>query len=118
MIAERLQSRLQLDQPINIHFTGCPHSCAQHYVGDIGLQGVKVASGSVSGEGYNVVLGGGTGAHAGIGREVFKGISFGEVPALLEHILKTYLAMRNGSESFIEFTRRHDLKQLQEVFSR
>jgi ferredoxin-nitrite reductase len=117
MIAERLQSRVQLDQPINIHFTGCPHSCAQHYVGDIGLQGVKVASGSVSGEGYNVVLGGGTGALAGIGREIFKGISFGEVPALLEHILKVYVAKRNGGESFLEFTRRHDLKQLQEVFS-
>lgn len=117
-VANHLENRVQLDQPINVHFTGCPNSCAQHYVGDIGLQGVKVASGSVSGEGYNIVLGGGTGAHAEIGREVFKGISFGEVPALLEHILKVYLAKRNGGESFIEFTRRHDLKQLQEVFSR
>lgn len=117
-VAEHLQSRVQLDQPINIHFTGCPHSCAQHYVGDIGLQGVKVASGSVSGEGYNIVLGGGTGAHAGIGREVFKGISYGEVPALLEHILKVYQANRRPGESFLDFTRRHDLKQLQELFSR
>jgi ferredoxin-nitrite reductase len=35
-LAEQLQTRVHLDQPINIHFTGCPHSCAQHYVGDIG----------------------------------------------------------------------------------
>jgi ferredoxin-nitrite reductase len=116
-IADHLQDRVQLDQPINIHFTGCPHSCAQHYVGDIGLQGVKVASGSVSGEGYNIVLGGGTGAHGGIGREVFKGISFAEVPALLERILNVYLEKRVARESFIEFTRRHELKQLQELFS-
>jgi ferredoxin-nitrite reductase len=117
-IARHLESRLQLDQPTNIHFTGCPNSCAQHYVGDIGLQGVKVASGSVSGEGYNIVLGGGTGAHAGIGREVFKGLSFGEVPTLLEHILKVYLAKRRAGESFLDFTRRHELKELQELFSR
>jgi len=116
-LAEFLNKRLQLDQPINIHFTGCPHSCAQHYVGDIGLQGVKVASGSVSGEGYNIVLGGGTGPHAGVGREVFKGISSAEVPLLIERILKTYIARRSQGESFLEFARRHELKQLQELFS-
>jgi ferredoxin-nitrite reductase len=109
-LAEFLSKRLQLDQPVNIHFTGCPNSCAQHYVGDIGLQGVKVASGSVSGEGYNIVLGGGTGPHAGIGREVFKGISSAEVPLLIERILKTYLARRNPGESFLGFTRRNELK--------
>ena len=116
-LAEFLNKRLQLDQPINIHFTGCPHSCAQHYVGDIGLQGVKVASGSVSGEGYNIVLGGGTGPNAGVGREVFKGISSAEVPLLIERILKTYLGRRNQGESFLDFARRHELKELQELFS-
>ena len=114
-LAEHLGQRVSLDQPINIHFTGCPNSCAQHYVGDIGLQGVKVGTAGV--EGYNIVFGGGTGAQAGIGREVFKGISFDEVPQLLERVLKTYLARRNAGESFSEFTRRHDLKTLQELFS-
>jgi len=114
-LAEHLNKRLQLDQPVNIHLTGCPNSCAQHYVGDIGLQGVKVGTAAV--EGYNIVFGGATGAHAAIGREVFKGISFDEVPRLLEHVLKTYLARRQAGESFIEFTRRHEVKQLQEMFS-
>jgi ferredoxin-nitrite reductase len=114
-LVEHLGQRVTLDQPINIHFTGCPNSCAQHYVGDIGLQGVKVGTAGV--EGYNIVFGGGSGAQAGIGREVFKGISFDEVPRLLERVLKTYLARRNAGESFIEFTRRHDVKTLQELFS-
>ena len=114
-LAEHLNKRLQLDQPINIHLTGCPNSCAQHYVGDIGLQGVKVGTAAV--EGYNIVFGGGTGAHAAIGREVFKGISFDEVTRLLEHVLKTYLDRRQSGESFLEFTRRHEVKQLQEMFS-
>jgi len=113
-LAAHLQKHVQLDQPINLHLTGCPNSCAQHYIGDIGLQGVKVSSGA---EGYNVVFGGGGGADAGIGREVFRGISFSELPMLLERVLKTYLARRQSNESFAGFTRRHDLKQLQEMFS-
>jgi ferredoxin-nitrite reductase len=116
-LGQYLSQRLRLDQPINIHLTGCPNSCAQHYVGDIGLQGVKVNVGGESVEGYHVVLGGGVGAHAGIGKQVFTGISFGELPALLERVLKTYLAGRHSGESFAEFTRRHDVKALQEMFS-
>lgn len=116
-VARYLNSRVQLDQPINVHFTGCPNSCAQHYVGDIGLQGVKVALGAASVEGYNVVFGGGTGGQPGIGREIFRGISFDELPALLARVLTVYLARRNSGESFAEFTRRHPVKDLQEMFS-
>jgi ferredoxin-nitrite reductase len=116
-LAEHLNKKLQLDQPINIHLTGCPNSCAQHYIGDIGLQGVKVTVSGQSVEGYNIVFGGGVGAEAGIGKQVFTGISFSEVPGLLERVLKTYLTRRREKESFAEFTRRHDVKQLQELFS-
>jgi ferredoxin-nitrite reductase len=116
-LAEYLNKRLQLDQPVNIHLTGCPNSCAQHYIGDIGLQGVKVNVGGESVEGYNVVFGGGCGAEAGIAKDVFKGISFSELPTLLEQVLKVYLAKRQANESFASFTRRHEVKQLQEMFS-
>ena len=116
-LAKHLNKQLQLDHPINIHLTGCPNSCAQHYVGDIGLQGVKVSTGGESVEGYHVVFGGGVGAQAGIGRQVFTGISFNELPTLLERVLKTYLLRRQSNETFAAFTRRHEVKQLQEMFS-
>jgi len=116
-LGAHLNQRLRLDHPINIHLTGCPNSCAQHYVGDIGLQGVKVNVGGESVEGYNVVFGGGVGAEAGIGKQVFTGISFDELPTLLERVLKTYLAQRAPHETFAAFTRRHEVKQLQEMFS-
>ncbi len=112
-----LNEKLQLDHPINIHLTGCPHSCAQHYLGDIGLQGVKVNASGTSVEGYHVVFGGGIGAEAGIGKQVFTGISFNELPALIERVLKTYLGLRRPNETFAAFTRRHEVKQLQEMFS-
>jgi len=114
-LGDYLNKRLSLDHPINIHLTGCPNSCAQHYVGDIGLQGVKV--GTASSEGYHVVFGGGTGADAAIGKQVFTGIPFSDLPLLLERVLKTYLAKRQPGETFAAFTRRHEVKQLQEMFS-
>lgn len=114
-LGAHLNQKLQLDHPINIHLTGCPNSCAQHYVGDIGLQGVKV--GPASSEGYHVVFGGGTGADAAIGKQVFSGIPFSDLPTLLERVLKTYQAKRQPGETFAAFTRRHEVKQLQEMFS-
>jgi ferredoxin-nitrite reductase len=116
-LAAQLNKHVPLDQPVNIHFTGCPHSCAQHYIGDIGLQGVKVNIGGASVEGYHIVFGGGTGADAGIAKEVFSGISFCEVPALIERVLQVYLERRKAGESFANFSRRHSVKELQEMFS-
>ncbi len=116
-LAQHLAKRLTLDQPMNLHLTGCPNSCAQHYIGDIGLQGVKVNAGGSSGEGYHVVLGGGVGSESGIGRQVFTALPFSDLPRLLEHILQTYQARRAPKESFTDFTRRHDLGQLQELFT-
>ena len=41
-IARWCEPRVELDTPVNIHLTGCHHSCAQHYIGDIGLIACKV----------------------------------------------------------------------------
>ncbi len=116
-LASYLDGRVNLDQPINIHLTGCPHSCAQHYCGDIGLLGTKVTENGEQVEGYNIVFGGGVDQDQGIAQEVFKGIPFSRVPKLLEQVLNVYLENRNKGESFAAFTRRHDAGELQELFS-
>ncbi len=116
-LGKYLQQRLTLDQPLNIHFTGCPNSCAQHYMGDIGLQGVKTQMGGASVEGYNIVFGGGVGQDQAVAKQVFTGIPFEQVPRLLEKALRVYHAQRQGHESFAAFTRRHEVKILQEIFS-
>ena len=56
-IADHLDARIELDVPINIHVTGCPNSCAQHYIGDVGLLGTKVAVEDDMVEGYHLFLG-------------------------------------------------------------
>jgi ferredoxin-nitrite reductase len=116
-LADFLEKRVALDQPINIHVTGCPNSCAQHYMGDIGLLGAKVKVSGETVEGYHVFVGGGFGQYQAVGRQVFQGISLEQLKPTLEKMLKAYLQHRTGTESFQAFTQRHDLNTLQRLFS-
>ncbi len=116
-LADYLDKRLKLDQPINIHLTGCPNSCAQHYMGDIGLLGAKVKVAGESMDGYHVFVGGGFGERQAIGRQVFQGISCNDLKPTLEKMLKGYLRHRSEGETFQSFTNRHDLGALQGIFS-
>lgn len=106
-LAETLESQFELDQPINIHLTGCHHSCAQHYIGDIGLLGCKVEQGDDMVEGYHVHLGGGWGERQGIARLLFEFVPFDEIPALIGSLVAGYLANRESGESFVAFVKRH-----------
>lgn len=116
-IAKHLDGTLALDTPLNIHLTGCHHSCAQHYIGDIGLLGAKVATepdGEETVEGYHVFLGGGYAQNASIGREFQRDVPAEKIPALIERLLRVYLAERFGPhETFKQFTERLDLSRLQ-----
>ncbi|MGB7158366.1 MAG: NirA family protein [Tepidisphaeraceae bacterium] len=106
-IADYLDGRVQLDQPINIHLTGCHHSCAQHYIGDIGLIATKVPAGEDVVEGYHIYVGGGYGSQQGIGREVFHNVAADDAPAVIERALRAYLAERSSpEETFLDFVRR------------
>lgn len=111
-----LEKRLELDQPVNIHLTGCPNSCAQHYMGDIGCLGVKARVGGESVDGYHVFVGGGFGRNQAVGRQVFAGVTATELPRTVERMLRAYLRRRQGSETFQQFTSRLDVGRLQEMF--
>ena len=108
-LANLLDSRFNIMQPVNLHVTGCPHSCAQHYIGDIGLMGVKVGGE----EGYQVVIGGGCDSDQGIGRELIPAIKFSDLPPVMEQLFHSYTTQGNPEESFLEFTRRHSIAELQ-----
>ena len=104
----------ELGCAINIHFTGCSNSCAQHYCGDIGFIGSKLSDGS---EGYHVVLGGGMDQEQGIARELFRGVRVSEIIPLVDRIISTYLVKRSGGESLVTWVRRHEMRSLQEMLS-
>src|ERR1700761_3309908 len=110
-IGDWCDSRLTLDTPLNIHLTGCHHSCAQHYISDIGLIAAKVpvGEGDDTVEGYHLFTGGGFGPDADIGQEVYHDLKAEDAPQTVERLLKAYLKNRTSSEeTFLTFARRHD----------
>ncbi len=114
-IAAWCEARVKLDAPINIHLTGCHHSCAQHYIGDIGLLACKVQTSDEGDtvEGYHVLVGGGFGPDAGLARDIYRDVKAEDAPKTVERLLKAYLAHRaSREETFFAFSRRHEIDQL------
>jgi ferredoxin-nitrite reductase len=117
-IARWCETRLVLDSPINIHLTGCPNSCAQHYIGDVGLVGarVQVSEDGDTVDGYHIHVGGGFGPDATIAREIYHDVKAEDAPRHVERVLKAYLAHRSSNEeTFLGFTRRHEIEALRKL---
>ncbi|MEM9444812.1 MAG: NirA family protein [Verrucomicrobiota bacterium] len=114
-LMEYLDEELKLDQPVNIHLTGCPHSCAQHYIGDIGLLGATAKVDGEKVEAYHVVIGGGFGKNRKLGREYAKAVP---VPVLKEKIfgiLNGYMKNRQDGEAFQTFCNRYEIEELRDL---
>lgn len=110
---EYLQERHELDQPINIHLTGCTNSCAQHYIGDIGLLGAATEDGR---EAYQVFLGGGSDHDQNIGYHLHGPVPFDELNEFLSGVVGTYLELRDVGEAFIDFAKRIGEDRARELF--
>jgi ferredoxin-nitrite reductase len=121
-IAQWCEARVPLDTPINIHLTGCHHSCAQHYISDIGLLACKVEEEGEGDEieqieGYHVYVGGGFGPQAAIGREIYRDVKAQDLPPVIERMLQGYLDNRESNEeTFLDFSRRHEVDALKQMF--
>lgn len=117
-IGDWCEPRVAIDTPVNIHLTGCHHSCAQHYISDIGLIAAKVplGDGDDTVEGYHLFAGGGFGPDADIGQEVYHDLKAEEAPQTVERLLKAYLSHRSSpDETFLSFARRHDGEALRRL---
>ncbi len=112
-----LDRKITLDQPVNVHITGCPHSCAQHYMGDIGLLGAKAKVNGESVDGYHVFVGGGFAENQALGRQIFTALSAEDTKLTLETMMKIYQARRENNETFQQWTNRHEVGELQELIS-
>ena len=120
-IAAWCEARVALDTPVNIHLTGCHHSCAQHFVSEIGLLACKVQANEDDDpvEGYHILIGGGFGPNAALGRELYRDVVAEDAPRIIERILKAYLTHRaSPEESFLVFSRRNDVEVLKAMAER
>ena len=117
-LVEELEDRLpEFDQQLKLNVTGCPNSCGQHRIADIGLEGKKVKVNGAVVDAYYFCLGGAVGEHAGFGRPVGYRCPADEVPEAIERLLRTYLLVRYPGENLREFFARHGDSELRAILA-
>ena len=107
-LAEELDERLPgFEQHLKLHITGCPNSCGQHWIADIGLEGKKIKHNGRLIDAYYFCVGGAVGLHQSIARPVGYRCPAQEVPDSIERLLKRYLAAKDPDENLRQFFTRH-----------
>ncbi|WP_017660780.1 ferredoxin--nitrite reductase [Baaleninema simplex] len=86
-LAKELTDELQLSQPVRIHWTGCPNSCGQPQVADIGLMGTKTRKDGKTVEAVDIYMGGKVGKDARLGTRVMKAVPCDELKTVLRNVL-------------------------------
>jgi ferredoxin-nitrite reductase len=86
-IAQAVEAELNIPKPVRIHWTGCPNSCGQPQVADIGLMGTKARKDGKMVEGVDLYMGGTVGKDAKLGSRVEKGIPCDDLKGVLQGIL-------------------------------
>ena len=112
-LVEELEVRVPgFDQQLKLHVAGCPNSCGQHWIADIGLEGKKIKLGDKLVDAYYFCLGGAVGEHQNIARLSGYRCIAPEVPAAIERLLSTYIAQRHDSENLRAYFSRHSDAEL------
>jgi sulfite reductase (ferredoxin) len=100
-LAHELEDRVPgFGENIKIHLSGCPNSCGQHWIADIGLQGVLLNVNGAQVEGFDFFIGGGVGSTSAIAHRVgYRAPEFSVADALTRLFL-AYLREREPVETF------------------
>jgi len=92
---------------LRLHLDGCPHACAQHWVGDLGFQATtgKDADGNRI-SAYDIFVRGSLGPVPEIGKSLFRRVASEELDAAVEGLVRGWLDGRADGETFTAFQRR------------
>jgi sulfite reductase (ferredoxin) len=117
-LVEELEERLPgFEQHLKLHVTGCPNSCGQHWIADIGIEGKKIKVGDRMQDAYYFCVGGAVGLHQSIARPVGYRCLASEVPDAIERLLRRYLDDRSENENLRQFFARYSDEELRECLA-
>ena len=105
------------EQHLKLHVTGCPNSCGQHWIADIGLEGKKIKVNDRLLDAYYFCVGGALGLHQSTARPVGFRCLATEVPEAIERLFSRYLEDREPGENLRSFFTRHSNDQLREFLA-
>ncbi len=117
-LVEELEERLPgFDQHLKLHVTGCPNSCGQHWIADIGIDGKKMKVDGHLVDAYYFCVGGALGLHQATARPVGYRCPTTEVPDAIERLLRQFLSTRASGENLRQFFARHTDTDLREFLA-
>src|SRR5215468_6934278 len=116
-LIDRLEERFGAQiAELRLHLDGCPHSCAQHWVGDLGFQGTTARDEEgVRRQAYDIFVRGSLGPEPEIGRPLFRRVPTDELDAAVEGLIAGWLDRREPGEGFVSFARRASDEELGEL---
>jgi len=107
-LIEHLEGRFGSEiAELRLHLDGCPHACAQHWVGDLGFQGTTVRDEQgARRQAYDIFVRGGLGPDAAIGRPLFRRVPTEELDQAVDGLVQGWVESRRAAESFAAFSTR------------
>ena len=117
-LTEQLEERFpNYQDELRLHITGCPNSCGQHWIADIGIEGKKIKSNGQLVDAYYFCVGGSVGQIASIARPVGYRCAADEVPNAVGRLLSAFHAGRHRGESLQKFLSRHSTPALRNILA-
>ena len=117
-LVEEMDERLpEFDQQLKLHVTGCPNSCGQHWIADIGLEGKKIKVKGWLQDAYYFCVGGAVGQHQAVARPTGYRCLANDVPDAIERLLRSYLELRLPGENLRQFFGRFSDSQIREFLA-
>ena len=117
-LTRELEERLpDFQEHLRLNITGCPNSCGQHWIADIGLEGKKLKLNGRLVDAYYFCLGGSVGQFASLARPVGYRCAAAEVPDAIERLLAAFQARRERGENLRKFFARHSNEELRAILA-
>ncbi|WP_315065767.1 nitrite/sulfite reductase [uncultured Clostridium sp.] len=107
-----LDSKIKLDTPIRIHFTGCPNSCGQKHIADISLQGAIIKTEESSEEAFTIWLGGTLNDNGKFSENLNLRIKSSDAHIVLENIILLFKENKLENETFNDFVNRMGITKI------
>ena len=117
-LATELDDRIPgFQEQLRINVTGCPNSCGQHWIADIGLEGKKIKHEGKMVDAYYFCIGGSVGEFASIGRPVGYRCAATDVPEAIERLMNQFTENRKHGENLRQFFARHTNDDLRSILA-
>jgi sulfite reductase (ferredoxin) len=117
-LTQELEERLpDFQEQLRLNVTGCPNSCGQHWVADIGIEGKKIKVNGRMVDAYYFCIGGSVGQFASIARPVGYRCAATEVPDAIERLLGSFNERRESGENLRRFLARHSNEEIRSILA-